>query len=47
MSKRSSKNMNLLFKIAFIFLQELEPQVGEQLLQLWDHIPVVGKNTTD
>ncbi|XP_074669561.1 3'-5' RNA helicase YTHDC2 isoform X2 [Strix aluco] len=24
--------------------QELEPQVGEQLLQLWDHIPVAGKN---
>ncbi|XP_032531141.1 3'-5' RNA helicase YTHDC2 isoform X1 [Chiroxiphia lanceolata] len=27
--------------------QELEPQVGEQLLQLWDHIPSAGKNSTD
>ncbi|KAM6303908.1 3'-5' RNA helicase YTHDC2-like isoform 3-T5 [Podargus strigoides] len=27
--------------------QELEPQVGEQLLQLWDHIPVSGTNSTD
>ncbi|XP_065513687.1 3'-5' RNA helicase YTHDC2 isoform X1 [Caloenas nicobarica] len=27
--------------------QELEPQVGEQLLQLWDRIPVAGKNSTD
>lgn len=27
--------------------QELEPQVGEQLLQLWDRIPLAGKNSTD
>ncbi|XP_057259847.1 3'-5' RNA helicase YTHDC2 isoform X1 [Pezoporus wallicus] len=27
--------------------QELEPQVGEQLLQLWDSIPLTGKNSTD
>lgn len=27
--------------------QELEPQVGEQLLQLWDHIPLEGKSSTD
>ncbi|XP_050186132.1 3'-5' RNA helicase YTHDC2-like [Myiozetetes cayanensis] len=27
--------------------QELEPQVGEQLLQLWDHIPLAGKNSAD
>ncbi|KAM4637671.1 3'-5' RNA helicase YTHDC2 isoform 3-T3 [Amazona ochrocephala] len=27
--------------------QELEPQVGEQLLQLWDSIPLRGKNSTD
>ncbi|XP_067425334.1 3'-5' RNA helicase YTHDC2 isoform X4 [Emydura macquarii macquarii] len=27
--------------------QELEPQVGEQLLQLWDRIPLGEKNTTD
>ncbi|XP_072716463.1 3'-5' RNA helicase YTHDC2 [Ciconia boyciana] len=27
--------------------QELEPQVGEQLLQLWDRIPSAGKNATD
>ncbi|XP_064497301.1 3'-5' RNA helicase YTHDC2 isoform X2 [Pseudopipra pipra] len=27
--------------------QELEPQVGEQLLQLWDHIHSAGKNSTD
>ncbi|XP_027762473.1 3'-5' RNA helicase YTHDC2 isoform X1 [Empidonax traillii] len=27
--------------------QELEPQVGEQLLQLWDHIPLAGKRSTD
>ncbi|XP_027526656.1 3'-5' RNA helicase YTHDC2 isoform X1 [Neopelma chrysocephalum] len=27
--------------------QELEPQVGEQLLQLWDHIPLAEKNSTD
>ncbi|PKU47310.1 hypothetical protein llap_2409 [Limosa lapponica baueri] len=25
--------------------QELEPQVGEQLLQLWDRIPLAGKNS--
>uniref|UniRef100_A0A8C4XPF2 3'-5' RNA helicase YTHDC2 n=1 Tax=Falco tinnunculus TaxID=100819 RepID=A0A8C4XPF2_FALTI len=27
--------------------QELEPQVGEQLLQLWDHTPLAGKSSTD
>ncbi|XP_029860027.1 3'-5' RNA helicase YTHDC2 isoform X4 [Aquila chrysaetos chrysaetos] len=27
--------------------QELEPQVGEQLLQLWDRIPLAAKNSTD
>ncbi|KAM6329095.1 3'-5' RNA helicase YTHDC2 isoform 4-T4 [Alca torda] len=27
--------------------QELEPQVGEQLLQLWDRIPLAGKNSSD
>ncbi|XP_071436889.1 3'-5' RNA helicase YTHDC2-like isoform X2 [Pithys albifrons albifrons] len=27
--------------------QELKPQVGEQLLQLWDHIALAGKNSTD
>ncbi|KAM6301818.1 3'-5' RNA helicase YTHDC2-like isoform 2-T3 [Podargus strigoides] len=27
--------------------QELEPQVGEQLLQLWDHTPVAGTNSTN
>ncbi|XP_032839977.2 3'-5' RNA helicase YTHDC2 isoform X2 [Tyto alba] len=27
--------------------QELEPQVGEQLLQLWDRIPLSGKKSTD
>lgn len=27
--------------------QELEPQVGEQLLQLWDRIPLAGKTSTD
>ncbi|XP_053911310.1 3'-5' RNA helicase YTHDC2 [Cuculus canorus] len=27
--------------------QELEPQVGEQLLQLWDHIPSAAKKSTD
>ncbi|XP_061225114.1 3'-5' RNA helicase YTHDC2 isoform X2 [Neopsephotus bourkii] len=27
--------------------QELDPQVGEQLLQLWDSIPLTGKNSTD
>ncbi|XP_025915664.1 3'-5' RNA helicase YTHDC2 isoform X4 [Apteryx rowi] len=27
--------------------QELEPQVGEQLLQLWDRIPLGEKNSTD
>ncbi|XP_062369135.1 3'-5' RNA helicase YTHDC2-like [Cinclus cinclus] len=27
--------------------QELEPQVGEQLLQLWDHIPLAGKKLTE
>ncbi|KAJ7399956.1 putative ATP-dependent RNA helicase YTHDC2 [Pitangus sulphuratus] len=26
--------------------QELEPQVGEQLLQLWDRIPLAGKKLT-
>ncbi|XP_021236431.1 probable ATP-dependent RNA helicase YTHDC2 isoform X1 [Numida meleagris] len=27
--------------------QELEPQIGEQLLQLWDHTPSAGKTSTD
>ncbi|KAM9587115.1 3'-5' RNA helicase YTHDC2 isoform 5-T7 [Morphnus guianensis] len=27
--------------------QELEPQVGEQLLRLWDRIPLAAKNSTD
>ncbi|XP_037229225.1 3'-5' RNA helicase YTHDC2 isoform X2 [Falco rusticolus] len=27
--------------------QELEPQVGEQLLQLWDRTPLAGKSSTD
>ncbi|KAM7023509.1 3'-5' RNA helicase YTHDC2-like [Acridotheres tristis] len=27
--------------------QELEPQVGEQLLQLWDRIPLAGKKLTE
>ncbi|XP_009982820.1 PREDICTED: probable ATP-dependent RNA helicase YTHDC2 [Tauraco erythrolophus] len=27
--------------------QELEPQVGEQLLQFWDRVPLAGKNSTD
>ncbi|XP_017662846.1 PREDICTED: probable ATP-dependent RNA helicase YTHDC2 [Lepidothrix coronata] len=27
--------------------QELEPQVGEQLLRLWDRIPSAGKNSTN
>ncbi|XP_063175955.1 3'-5' RNA helicase YTHDC2 isoform X2 [Chroicocephalus ridibundus] len=27
--------------------QELEPQVGDQLLQLWDRIPLAGKSSSD
>ncbi|XP_010077327.1 PREDICTED: probable ATP-dependent RNA helicase YTHDC2 [Pterocles gutturalis] len=27
--------------------QELEPQVGEQLLQLWEHLPLSGKISSD